>query len=343
MALDYLIICLLLFSSLFRAYEASNGDSDPLYRVCVEQCEVTGCAGERCFSHCKLSSNASSVIDGPWYMQKPFYLQLKQWYCQSECQHQCMAEREKEKALLGLGPVKYNGKWPFQQFYCFQEPVSVAFSVLNLALHYHGWDKFLFHVNYKLPQRRDNTPFYDYRGLWTIYALLSMSSCFWTAVYHSRDMYLTRILECSSGVALLGFSLTLALIRSFDLRDDAARVMVAAPLLSFTATHILYLNNYQMDSDWNAKVCGAMAVAQLLIWALWAAIIRPPAAMKLWVAVIGFGLRLLLQMLDFPPYNGLIDACALWHASAAPLIYIWWSFVKDDAQCITLTLIKKTK
>jgi hypothetical protein len=48
-------------------------------------------------------------------------------------------------------------------------------------------------------------------------------------------------------VALLGFSLILAIIRAFNVRVEASRVMVASPLLAFLTTHILYLNFYQLD------------------------------------------------------------------------------------------------
>lgn len=62
-----------------------------------------------------------------------------------------------------------------------------------------------------------------------------------------RDVDLTERLDYSSAVALLGYSLILAIVRVFNVRDEAARVMVAAPLLAFVTTHILYLNFYQLD------------------------------------------------------------------------------------------------
>lgn len=63
----------------------------------------------------------------------------------------------------------------------------------------------------------------------------------------SRDVDLTERLDYSSAVALLGYSLILAILRTFNVRDEASRVMVAAPLLAFVTTHILYLNFYKLD------------------------------------------------------------------------------------------------
>lgn len=60
-------------------------------------------------------------------------------------------------------------------------------------------------------------------------------------------MELTEKLDCSSAVALLGFTLILAILRAFNVRDEAGRVMIAAPVLAFVTTHILYLNFYKLD------------------------------------------------------------------------------------------------
>ena len=58
---------------------------------------------------------------------------------------------------------------------------------------------------------------------------------------------MTEKLDYSSAVALLGFSLILAVLRVFSVTAEAARVMVSAPLVAFVTTHILYLNCYQLD------------------------------------------------------------------------------------------------
>ncbi|XP_011083635.1 post-GPI attachment to proteins factor 3-like isoform X1 [Sesamum indicum] len=334
------MICFLVLSCFPRGYHASAGDSDPSYRACVEQCVKNGCVGERCFSQCKPSSDGSS-LDGPLYTQEPLYLRWKQWDCQSDCHYHCMFDREKERAELGLEPLKYHGKWPFQRICGIQEPASVAFSALNLAMHFHGCLSFFTLLYYKLPLKPDKRPFYDYAGLWYIYGLLAVIAWFCSAVFHSRDVDLTEKLDYTFAVALLGYSLILAIIRSFSLRGGPARVMVAAPLIAFTITHIFFLNLYRMDYGWNMKVCVIMGIAQLLTWSIWAGVTRHPSRWKLWTVVVGGGLAMLLEIFDFPPYQGLVDAHALWHASTVPLTYIWWSFIKDDAEYRTSSLSRK--
>ncbi|KAG6635779.1 post-GPI attachment to proteins factor 3 isoform X1 [Carya illinoinensis] len=338
----YLISFVAVLSCLLGGLDASAGDVDPHYRACVKTCEETGCVGQRCFPDCNFSKEGVSS-DGPWYMQEPLYLQWKQGDCQSDCRYYCMFDREKEREALGEGPVKYHGKWPFKRVYGIQEPVSVAFSALNLAMHFHGWLSFFILLYYKLPLNMNKKAYYEFASLWHIYGFFSMNSWFWSVVFHSRDVELTEKLDYSSAVALLGYSLILAILRSFNVRNEATRVMVSAPLLAFVTTHILYLNFYKLDYGWNMKVCVFMGVTQLLLWAIWAGVTRHPSRWKLWVVVVGGGLAMLLEIFDFPPYQGFMDAHALWHATTIPLTYIWWSFIRDDAEFRTSTLHKKAK
>lgn len=88
-------------------------------RACVDECERTGCVADKCFQHCKFSSDGKP-IDGPWYLQEPLYLQWKQWDCRSDCRYHCMLVREEEREKLGDKPDKYHGKWPFRRVFGIQ-------------------------------------------------------------------------------------------------------------------------------------------------------------------------------------------------------------------------------
>ncbi|CAN7003913.1 unnamed protein product [Brassica oleracea var. botrytis] len=43
-----------------------------------------------------------------------------------------------------------------------QDPASVTFSVLSLAMHFHGWLSFFITLYYKLPLKQDRTGYYEY-------------------------------------------------------------------------------------------------------------------------------------------------------------------------------------
>lgn len=146
--------------------------------------------------------------------------------------------------------------------------------------------------------------------------------------------------------------------------------MVVASLIAFVTIHILYLKCYQFDygkrsfpliiqkgkdlfklfdflnllyTDLNMKASAKMGVAKVLIWGVWVGISNHPSKWKIWVVKIGEGLIILFQIYDFPPYKGFLDAHAISHAIVVPVSYIWWSFIHDDSEYRTKTLMKKAK
>ncbi|XVF79364.1 hypothetical protein PTKIN_Ptkin14bG0216100 [Pterospermum kingtungense] len=169
--------------------------------------------------------------DGPWFMQEPLYLKWKQWDCQSDCRYICMMDREKEREALGLGLSSI------------MEPASVAFSAVNLAMHFHGWLSFFILPYYNLPLRQGKKAYYEFAILWHISGLLAMNSWFWSAVFDSRVERLCSVV---------------------------------------------------------------MAVAQLLIWAIWAGITRHPSRWKLWVVVIEGSLAMPSRYLRFPSISRIL-------------------------------------
>jgi len=71
---------------------------------------------------------------------------------------------------------------------------------------------------------------------------------------YCRDVDLTEKIDYSSAVVLLGYSLILAVLRTFSIRDEATRVMVAAPLIAFVTTHVMYINFYLLDYGMSCHV-----------------------------------------------------------------------------------------
>ncbi|ESW21288.1 hypothetical protein PHAVU_005G058200 [Phaseolus vulgaris] len=339
----YVIAFILVFSPFIAISNASAGDADPRYRNCVEQCEESGCIGKRCFPNCKISADEVPVVGPPWGMVEPLYARWKKGHCKSNCQYYCMLNREKERELLNKDPEKYHGKWPFKRIYGIQDPASMVFSSLNLVMHFHGWMSFFTLIYNKLPLKARKRPYYEYASLWHIYGLLSLNSWFWSAIFHSRYCELIEKLDYFSAVALLGYSLILAILRSFNVKDEATRVMIPAPLISFVATHIMYLNFFKLDHEWNLKVCLSMTVGQLATWAIWGDFSHHPSRWKIRFVVLISGLAMCLQIYDFPPYEGLLDAQALRHAITVPLTYLWWSFIRDDATFLTSERLKNSK
>ena len=49
------------------------------------------------------------------------------------------------------------------------------------------------------------------------------------------------------------------------------------------------------------------------------------------VFVVGMHACMLLEVLDFPPLLGLLDAHALWHAATPPFVFAWYRMFAADA------------
>ncbi|MCO5563934.1 hypothetical protein L7F22_017586 [Adiantum nelumboides] len=268
-----------------------------------------------------------------------------EWDCASECRYQCMILREEKRRNDGDLPIKYYGKWPIKRVLGLQEPLSIVFSLANLAVHLQGLISFLYLLHLILPKRPQGKkgPYYEYSFLWTVYGLASLNFWLWNAVFHARDMLVTEKVGYSSAVGLLGIGLIVAIIRTFSLRIEATQVMMAAPVIAFVSTHILYLNFYNFDLGWNMQVCVTIGILQLLLWTVWAGYVGHPSRLKLWFVVIVGAMSMLLEILDFPPLGGWLDVHALRHACTVPLTWLWWSFIKEDASHRTFQLLRRTQ
>ena len=56
-----------------------------------------------------------------------------------------------------------------------------------------------------------------------------------------------------------------------------------------------------------------------------------------WILYSFLGLAyaaLLLEVLDFPPIWGVVDAHASWHAATVPLTYLFYAFIRGDADWV---------
>ncbi|CAF1934412.1 BnaC05g51990D [Brassica napus] len=62
-----------------------------------------------------------------------------------------------------------------------------------------------------------------------------------------KDVDITKRLDYSYAIVVLGFSLIVSILRTFDVRVEAAKVMVSALVLALVTTHLLYINFYKLD------------------------------------------------------------------------------------------------
>ncbi|KAF2601888.1 hypothetical protein F2Q70_00027224 [Brassica cretica] len=190
------------------------------------------------------------------------------------------------------------------------------------------------------------------------------------SLWFLRDVDITKRLDYSSAIVVLGFSLIVSILRTFDIRVEAARVMVSAPVLALVTTHVLYINFYKLDYGWNMIVCVAMGVAQLFLWGRWAAsfelafqynrfeVNQHPIAEVIPVVLTSGQSASREEVVENIKECRSMQHCAYRSTGIPkcgpslfenrlkpriPLTILWWSFIRDYAEFRTSSILKKSK
>ncbi|KAJ3287661.1 Post-GPI attachment to proteins factor 3 [Borealophlyctis nickersoniae] len=77
-----------------------------------------------------------------------------------------------------------------------------------------------------------------------------------------------------------------------------------------------------------------VGISSNLTWLAWGLtnVRSRPYAWKIMACVVLISTAMSLELLDFAPLWGTLDAHALWHAATIPLVYMYYDFLVNDAQ-----------
>lgn len=198
----------------------------------------------------------------------------------------------------------------------------MALSLANLWAHVHGFRRL----------RAALSPAHPLRALWAAYAALSVNAWAWSAVFHSRDTPATEALDYFSADALLAYALFAALARALRPRRPRLTALLGAALLVGWARHVAYLTLVSFDYGYNTRLCVALGAAHTLVWLVWAFRTRHPLRGRLAAVLAAAHAASLLELLDFPPLAGVLDAHALWHAATPAATLAWYAYLAGDAK-----------
>ncbi|KAI5206804.1 Per1-like protein [Aureobasidium subglaciale] len=257
------------------------------------------------------------------------------WDCPSECDYSCQ-HVVTDKRLAREPPyrepvLQFHGKWPFYRFLGMQEPFSVIFSLLNFLAHDHGMRV----LREKVPAS------YPLRKFYLGFGYFGLASWIFSCIFHTRDFNLTEKLDYFGAAASVMYGLFLSVVRVFRLDKHTSRsgtVLRAWILLCVTlyTAHVSYLSFWRFDYTYNMAANVVVGVIQNVIWT-WFSISRYQKTKKGWAAWPGLIVAwvitaMSLELFDFPPWWGAIDAHSLWHLMTVfPTIW-WYSFLIKDAQ-----------
>lgn len=230
----------------------------------------------------------------------------------------------------GHPTLQYYGKWPFTRFMGLQEPASVLFSILNGMNHYKGWKAMR-----RLPSASEPLKTY-----YTACGLLGINVWIWSAAFHSRDFSVTEKGDYFSAIGSLLYILFLALIRVFDIQKSQSRHALLGLLGVYFACHVFYLTHWPFDYTYNMAAGVVIGMSSNLTWIYWWIRQRHQRdyAWKQPLLAVLISAAMSLELFDFPPLLGILDAHSLWHMLTIPLVKLHYSFLDSDARYESMVL-----
>jgi hypothetical protein len=231
--------------------------------------------------------------------------------------------------------VQYHGKWPFHRLLGMQEPFSVLFSLGNLYAHRVGLSK----VRAQIPASYTLRPFY----VWL--AGVGMASWVFSAIFHTRDFQLTEELDYFAAGASVLYGMYYTPVRVFRLdlatprRRSVLRAWTLLCILLYLM-HVAYLKGIRWDYTYNMAANVAAGIVQNILWS-WFSYDRYRKTKRAWatwpgivVAWVTFAMS--MELFDFPPWWGSIDAHSLWHLMTIAPTFLWYKYVYHYAYVLVL-------
>lgn len=245
------------------------------------------------------------------------------WNCASECDYTCQQIITARRISSSQPVVQFHGKWPFYRFLGMQEPFSVLFSLGNLWAHWEGLVK----VRSIIPASYTMRPFY------VGFAYVGIASWVFSAIFHSRDFQVTEELDYfAAGLSVL-YGMYFAAVRIFRLdiptprRRSVLRAWTLLCVLLYTM-HVGYLKGIKWDYTYNIAANVACGMVQNVLWT-WFSISKYRKSRRVWATYPGLAMAWIMfamsmELFDFPPWLGSIDAHSLWHLMTIAPTVLWY-------------------
>ncbi|KAK6437008.1 hypothetical protein LTR95_006800 [Oleoguttula sp. CCFEE 5521] len=315
------VLCL--FITFAGLATASSGDRLPEFKDCVTDCISTNCGR-----------------DGP---RIPLHHRALLWTCSSECDYTCQHITTSDRLSRDppyLTPIhQFHGKWPFHRFLGLQEPFSVLFSLLNFLAHYWGISR----LKAEIPA------IYALRKYYLGFGYCGFASWTFSMIFHARDLVVTERLDYFAAALSVMYGLFYAPIRVFRLDRPSASATDSSTSRSSTLirvwavlcaslyfAHVFYLTFVRFDYTYNMAANVAVGIITNVLWTGFS-VVRVRKVGRLWAAwpgliVAWIVLAMALELFDFAPWGGMVDAHSLWHLGTVGPTVWWYNFLIKDAR-----------
>lgn len=248
------------------------------------------------------------------------------WDCPSECDYTCQHVITNQRLARDppyMQPIyQFHGKWPFYRFMGMQEPFSVIFSLFNYLAHDWG-----------MSQLREKIPAsYPLRKYYLWFGYVGLASWTFSMVFHTRDFGLTEKLDYFGAGANVLYGMYYAPIRVFRLDHNEPRKQSLLRLwtglcITLYTLHVLYLSLWSWDYTYNMAANVAVGIVSNILWSGFS-YVQYKKIGRTWavwpgLCVAWIIMAMSLELLDFPPWKGMIDAHSLWHLGTV-VPTVWW-------------------
>jgi hypothetical protein len=335
-AWQYVAVVLLLGGASY----ASLGDRLPEFKHCLEVRSHTTTASNALLTS-RLDMQASqlrrepyadsyvslSPLPEPLLTYPAFHRRLLLWDCPAECDYTCQHVVTTQRLARDppyMQPVyQFHGKWPFYRFMGMQEPFSVIFSLFNYLAHDWG-----------MSQLRDKIPAsYTLRKYYLWFGYVGRASWTFSMIFHTRDSGITEKLDYWAAGANVLYGLYYAPIRVFRLdrndprKQSVLRLWTALCILLYIL-HVSYLSLWSWDYTYNMAANVVVGTVANVLWSGFS-YVQYKRIGRTWAVLPGICVAWIisamsLELMDFAPWRGMIDAHSLWHLGTVIPTILWY-------------------
>lgn len=174
------------------------------------------------------------------------------------------------------------------------------------------------------------TAAYPWWPLWVAYYGISLLAWAASAVFHARDVPLTEKADYMLADAFILWGCLTAALRVSGQEQRSRWVPLLGAASAAYTWHWHCMLTQLFDYGFNVLLCIVLGALQSLMWGVWVGRVRHVARRRMWCFLALINAATLLEVLDFAPWWGLVDAHALWHAATALLSYVFWGFLRQD-------------
>ena len=212
------------------------------------------------------------------------------------------------------------------------EPASCIFSAAHIPVT-------LFAL-YRMYWHQDHRRHLAFWGVYTAVGWAGLAAWVFSALHHGTHWEWATRVDYFGALLYLTALATCAVVRGLELHDRTVRLRVVQAALAAWVLRCVSMQVWGFDYSINMALCVAMYAVHAGGW-VWLALRRSnrhPQSKQILSLSVMLAACGCLELWDFPPLWGIMDAHAIWH-SLTPLVTLLWHLlvVEKDLEFLTAT------